>query len=96
MSKWIKWKQTNVDGSYRYGEMPMSSLSLVLQDFEKLAYKCQKESDADHVIYAAMEYDKNDNPEMLRLYTGLTMNDKTFEERIGNHNGRIWAIHRRV
>ena len=94
MRQWIKWSRSDEFVTER-GEMPIENINNCLADFKNAAQEYQKRTNADHVIYAAEEYDDNGNLSMIRFYQNLGMDDKTFEDRTSLYKGKVYAIHKR-
>ena len=93
MNKWINWSQSNGYDT-QYGEMPIENIKSCLADFRNAAIKYQEETDADHVIYAAKEFDDNDKLIMVRFYQNLALDDKEYEKRVNACNYQVYAIHK--
>lgn len=94
MRQWIKWSRSDEFVTER-GEMPIENINDCLTDFRNAAQEYQKRTNADHVIYAAEEYDDNGNLSMIRFYQNFGMDDKTFEDRTSLYKGKVYAIHKR-
>ena len=95
MNKWINWSQSNGYDT-QYGEMSIENIPKCLEDFKAAAIKYQKETDADHVIYAAKQFDDNGELINMRFYQHLALDDKTFNKRIeACKNYQVYAIHKR-
>lgn len=65
-----------------------------LNERRKTALEKLEESGADHVVYAAKQYDNNGNVSYIMLYME-PMDDDTFYHRTRRDKRLIYAVHRR-
>ena len=95
MSKYVKWILLD-QYTTGHGKMPIENIPQCLEDFKTAAIKYQTATDADHVIYAAKQFDNNGELVNMRFYKHLALDDKTFNKRIeACKNYQVYAIHKR-
>lgn len=94
--KWVRWRHWTAKGLVGFGEMPLQNVERELQKFEKEACRLLKETDADHVLYGAKEYDRDGELEEVRFYLE-PMNDGEFEDRVVKKTAGlvVYALHAR-
>ena len=95
MSKFVKWTLSNQYTTER-GEMPIENIPKCLEEFRAAALNYQKESDADHIVYAAKHFDTNGELIRMRFYENFGLDDETFNRRVNAcKNYQVYAIHKR-
>ena len=94
MSKYVKWTLSD-QYTTGHGEMLIENIPKCLEAFRVAAIKYQEETNADHVIYAAKQFNNNDELINMRFYQNLALDDKTFNKRIeACKNYQVYAIHK--
>ena len=97
-NNWIRWTQSDdLSLGLDRGQMPLENVKTTMNKFKDLALKYIDETNADCVIYAKEEYDKNYALEHIRFYTRTARTNeelKNLKAVLRNSNTKLHVVYK--